>query len=112
MFQLCIICNDSDIDIIPLCSHTIEILSRSVALDGHENKSDHCCYFVSNKNRSVLHGRCYMYIVPRQYYLQNFTSSVSWVDLDLIYAKIKFGYIGFCIGKSENSRFFRKYSSL
>ena len=34
-----------------------------------------------------------------------------WVDLDLIYAKVKFGSIGISIGKSENSGFFRKYSS-
>ena len=24
-----------------------------------------------------------------------------WVDLDLFYAKVKFGHIGFCMGKSE-----------
>ena len=35
-----------------------------------------------------------------------------WVDLDIIYGKVKFGYIGFSIGKSENNGFFRKYSSL
>ena len=27
---------------------------------------------------------------------------MTWVDLDLFYAKIKFGHIGFCMGKSEN----------
>ena len=26
----------------------------------------------------------------------------SWVDLDLFYAKVKFGHIDFCMGKSEN----------
>ena len=25
-----------------------------------------------------------------------------WVDLDLFYTKVKFGHIGFCMGKSEN----------
>ena len=25
-----------------------------------------------------------------------------WVDLDPFYAKVKFGHIGFCMGKSEN----------
>ena len=29
-----------------------------------------------------------------------------WVDLDPIYAKVKFGHIGFCMGKSENYLFF------
>ena len=29
-----------------------------------------------------------------------------WVDLDLFYAKVKFGYIGFCIGKSKNDVLF------
>ena len=31
-----------------------------------------------------------------------------WVDLDPFYAKVKFGYIGFCMGKSENYLFFWK----
>ena len=29
-----------------------------------------------------------------------------WVDLDTFYAKVKFGDIGFCMGKSENYLFF------
>ena len=28
------------------------------------------------------------------------------VDLDLFYVKVKFGHIGFCMGKSENYLFF------
>ena len=36
----------------------------------------------------------------------------SWVDLDPFYAKIKFSYIGFCMGKSENYLFFGNYCSL
>ena len=28
-----------------------------------------------------------------------------WVDLDLFYAKVKFGHIGFCMGKSKNYLF-------
>ena len=35
-----------------------------------------------------------------------------WVDLDLFYAKVKFGHIGFCMGKSENYLFFGNYCSL
>ena len=34
-----------------------------------------------------------------------------WSDLDLFYGKVKFGNIGFSIGKSENSGFFRNYCS-
>ena len=34
------------------------------------------------------------------------------VDLDPFYAKVKFGHIGFCMGKSENYFFFRNYCSL
>ena len=30
-----------------------------------------------------------------------------WVDLDLFYSKVKFGNLGFSIGKSENCLFFR-----
>ena len=29
-----------------------------------------------------------------------------WIDLDFFYAKVKFGHIGFCMGKSENYLFF------
>ena len=35
-----------------------------------------------------------------------------WVDLDPFYAKVKFGHIDFCIGKSENYLFFGNYCSL
>ena len=34
-----------------------------------------------------------------------------WVDLDLFYAKVKFGHIDFCMGKSENYLFFGNYCS-
>ena len=34
-----------------------------------------------------------------------------WSDLDLFYSKVQFGNLGFSIGKSENSGFFRKYCS-
>ena len=33
-------------------------------------------------------------------------------DLDLFYGKVKFGYLCFSNGKSENSGFFRRYCSL
>ena len=34
-----------------------------------------------------------------------------WSDLDLFYGKVKLGHIGFSMGKSENSGFFRNYCS-
>ena len=35
-----------------------------------------------------------------------------WVDLDLFYMKVKFGYIGFCMEESEIYLFFGNYCSL
>ena len=35
-----------------------------------------------------------------------------WSDLDLFYGKVKFGNLGFSMGKSEISGFFRNYCSL
>ena len=45
-------------------------------------------------------------VLPRLFKLS------PWVDLDPFYAKVKFGHIGFCMGKSENYLFFRNYCSL
>ena len=47
-----------------------------------------------------------VWVLPRLFKLS------PWVDLDPFYAKVKFGHIGFCMGKSENYLFFRKYCSL
>ena len=47
-----------------------------------------------------------MSVLPRLFKLS------TWVDLDPFYAKVKFGDIGFCMGKSENYLFFRNYYSL
>ena len=41
-----------------------------------------------------------MQVLPRLFKL------LPWVDLDTFYAKVKFGDIGFCMGKSENHLFF------
>ena len=41
-----------------------------------------------------------MQVLPRLFKL------LPWVDLDTFYAKVKFGDIGFCMGKSENYLFF------
>ena len=35
-----------------------------------------------------------------------------WVDLDLFYTKVKFGHMGFCMGKSENYFFFGTIAAL
>ena len=37
---------------------------------------------------------------------------LPWVDLDPFYAMVKFGHIGFYVGKSENYLFFGNYCSL
>ena len=47
-----------------------------------------------------------MQVLPRLFKLW------PWVDLDLFYTKVKFGHIGFCMGKSENYLFFGNYCSL
>ena len=36
-----------------------------------------------------------MRVLPRLYKLW------PWIDLDLFYIKVKFGYIGFCVGESD-----------
>ena len=43
-----------------------------------------------------------MQVLPRLFIL------LPWVDLVTFYAKVKFGDIGFYMGKSENHLFFRK----
>ena len=43
-----------------------------------------------------------MQVLPRLFKL------LPWVDLDTFYAKVKFGDISFCMGKSENYLFFLK----
>ena len=40
--------------------------------------------------------------------IQSLYKWLPWVDLDLFYGKVKFGNLGFSIGKSENSGFFQK----
>ena len=41
-----------------------------------------------------------MQVLPRLFKL------LPWVDRDIFYAKVRFGDIGFCMGKSENYYFF------
>ena len=41
-----------------------------------------------------------MWVLPRLFKL------FPWVDTDPFYDEVKFGHIGFCMGKSENYLFF------
>ena len=41
-----------------------------------------------------------MQVLPKWFKL------LPWADLDIFYAKVKFGLIGFCMGESENCLFF------
>ena len=45
---------------------------------------------------NLLYVALSMQVLPRLFKL------LPWVGLDTFYAKIKFGDIGFCMGKSEN----------
>ena len=36
---------------------------------------------------------------------------MTWVDIDLFHVNVKLGYIGFCMGESENYLFFGTYCS-
>ena len=47
-----------------------------------------------------------MGVLPRLF------KSVPWVDLDVFYSKVKFGHIGFCLGKSENYLFLETIAAL
>ena len=53
-------------------------------------------------NLETLYVALSMQVLPKLFKLW------PWVDLDLFYAKVKVGHIGFCIGKSENYLFFFK----
>ena len=47
-----------------------------------------------------------MQVLPRLFKL------IPSADLDPFYAKVKFGYIRFCMGENENYLFFGNYCSL
>ena len=47
-----------------------------------------------------------MEVLPRLFKLR------PWVDLDPFYAKVKFGYIGFCMGKSKIIHFLKTIAAL
>ena len=47
-----------------------------------------------------------MQVLPRLFKL------LPWVDLDPFYAKVKFGHINFCMGKSENYYFLETIAAL
>ena len=47
-----------------------------------------------------------MQVLPRLFKLW------PWVDRDLFYPKVKFGHIGFCMGKSENYYILETFAAL
>ena len=49
-----------------------------------------------------------LYVALSMQVLPKLFKLLPWVDLDTFYAKVKFGDIGFCMGKSENYLFFWK----
>ena len=55
-----------------------------------------------DRDLETLYVALSMQVLPRLYKL------LPWVDLDTFYAKVKFGDIGFCMGKSEYYLFFWK----
>ena len=54
----------------------------------------------STDDLETLYVALSMQVLPRLFKL------LPWVDLDTFYAKVKFGDIGFCMGRSENYFFF------
>ena len=54
----------------------------------------------STDDFETLYVALSMQVLPRLFKL------LPWVDLDPFNAKVKFGDIGFCMGKSENYLFF------
>ena len=49
-----------------------------------------------------------LYVALSMQVLPKLFKLLPWVDLDTFYTKVKFGDIGFCMGKSENYLFFWK----
>ena len=49
-----------------------------------------------------------LYVALSMQVLLRLFKLLPWFDLDTFYAKVKYGDIGFCTGKSENYLFFWK----
>ena len=49
-----------------------------------------------------------LYVALSMQVLPKLFKLLPWVDLDTFYAKVKFGDIGLCMGKSEHYLFFLK----
>ena len=47
-----------------------------------------------------------LYVALSMQVLPKLFKLLHWVDLDTFYAKVKFGDIGFCMGKNENYLFY------
>ena len=76
-----------------------------------------CQYMVKTLQNILLRNR--MTDFHETWYVASWTAAhhslFNWwplLDLDLLYGKVKFYYLCFSIGKSENSGFFRNYCSL
>ena len=55
-------------------------------------------------------GTCYVAFETLAH--QSLYKALPWVDLDLFYGKVNFGYIGFSMEKNETIEVFRKFCSL
>ena len=78
----------------PPCPYMVKTLKNLVLQNQLTNDLETWCVALS------------MPVLPRLFKLW------PWVDLDLFYMKVKFGYIGFCMGEIENYLFLRNYCSL
>ena len=74
---------------------------------GHMTNMPQCLYMVKTVKNLLLQKQqiddletwyvaLSMQVLPRLFKLRH------WVNLDPFYAKVKFGHISFCMGKSEN----------
>ena len=53
-----------------------------------------------------------LYVALSMQVLPRLSKLLPWVDLDLFYAKVKFGHIGFCKGKREKYLFLETIAAL
>ena len=78
---------------------------------GHITKWPPCPYMVKTLKNLLLQNQKTddletLYVALSMQILPRLFKGLPWVDLDPFYAKVKFGDIGFCMGKSENYLFF------
>ena len=76
-----------------------------------------CAYMVKTLKNLLLQNQLTVdlwtwYVALSMRVLPRLLKLWPWVDLDPFYAKVKFGPIGICMGKSENNLFYRNCCSL